>query len=79
MRVLENKSVEHFFAVHINAKGEPFIQFLGVSSRSGVMADFRDVVAGAKRHKAVKTIFTHNHPSGNLTPSEADIKLTNKT
>ncbi|MEO5377217.1 MAG: DNA repair protein RadC [Magnetococcus sp. DMHC-6] len=36
----------------------------------------RHVVEATLRHKAANVILTHNHPSGNPTPSRADIHLT---
>lgn len=36
----------------------------------------RHVVEAALRHKAANVILAHNHPSGNLQPSAADINLT---
>ncbi|MEW5768124.1 MAG: DNA repair protein RadC [bacterium] len=36
----------------------------------------RKVVEAALRHNASALVFTHNHPSGDPTPSEADKKLT---
>jgi DNA repair protein RadC len=36
----------------------------------------REVVKSALAHNAAAVILAHNHPSGNLTPSEADIGLT---
>ncbi|MBF0455770.1 MAG: DNA repair protein RadC [Magnetococcales bacterium] len=36
----------------------------------------RHVVEAALRHKAASVIFAHNHPSGQLNPSRADIQIT---
>lgn len=38
----------------------------------------REVVKEALRHNASAVIFSHNHPSGDLDPSEADKKLTHR-
>ena len=37
----------------------------------------REVFYLAIRHKAVSIILVHNHPSGDLTPSQQDYELTN--
>ncbi len=37
----------------------------------------REVVKSALRHNAASLILAHNHPSGNIAPSTADITLTN--
>jgi len=56
---------------------------LGVSeiSTGGMMScpvDPKIVFATALKAKACQIILAHNHPSGNLFPSEADIELTKK-
>lgn len=44
----------------------------------GTIVDPRVVFAAALKSCAVGIILAHNHPSGNLTPSEADLQLTRK-
>jgi DNA repair protein RadC len=44
----------------------------------GTIVDARLIFAVAIKACAVSIILAHNHPSGNLTPSEADLKLTRK-
>lgn len=38
----------------------------------------REVVKAALNHNAAGVIFTHNHPSGNPEPSQADVDLTKR-
>ena len=38
----------------------------------------RDLILAAFRYHAVYIILVHNHPSGNPTPSEEDIRLTQR-
>jgi DNA repair protein RadC len=38
----------------------------------------REVVKKALKHNAAAVIFAHNHPSGNTTPSQADIQITQR-
>src|SRR6476620_5478684 len=45
---------------------------------SGTIADPKLIFSTALKTCASSIILTHNHPSGNLRPSEADIKLTEK-
>jgi len=44
----------------------------------GTIVDPRVIYAAALKSCAVGIILAHNHPSGNLTPSEADLQLTRK-
>lgn len=78
MRLLENKSVEHAFAVHVDAAGNSHIQFIGIGGITGAIFDPRITLAGAVRFNSVKTYFVHNHPSGSMRPSEQDRDLTVK-
>ncbi|MBN1684714.1 MAG: DNA repair protein RadC [Gammaproteobacteria bacterium] len=38
----------------------------------------REIIREALKHNASAVIFAHNHPSGNLTPSELDVGLTKR-
>ena len=51
------------------------ILFEGTINQAEVHA--REVVKSALEHNAAAVILTHNHPSGDPTPSTADIQLTN--
>lgn len=56
---------------------------LGISrlSRGGIagtVVDVRNIMQAALMANAASIILCHNHPSGNLKPSEADLKLTRK-
>jgi DNA repair protein RadC len=45
---------------------------------SGTVTDVRLIYQGAIKANASGIIVCHNHPSGNLNPSESDIKITQK-
>ncbi len=45
---------------------------------AGTIADPKVIFAAAIKSAASSIILIHNHPSGNLTPSQADISLTRK-
>lgn len=45
---------------------------------SATVADPKIIMKKALEHEAVKIILCHNHPSGNLKPSQEDLKLTRK-
>ncbi len=58
-------------------------QVLGIVSisqggLSGTVADPKLIFAAALKASASSILLAHNHPSGNLKPSEADIRLTRK-
>lgn len=78
MQLLENKLVEHAFAVHVDAKGNSHIQFLSIGGITGTVVDPRMVLAGVDKFNTKKLYLVHNHPSGNLIPSKGDIEVTKR-
>ena len=51
---------------------------LSTGGVSGTVADPKLIFAAAIKSNATSIILAHNHPSGNLKPSESDINLTRK-
>lgn len=51
---------------------------ISTGGQSSTIADPKIIFKQALDHKAAAIIITHNHPSGNTTPSNADITLTKK-
>lgn len=54
------------------------ISHLSTGGTSGTVVDPKQVFALALKANASAIILAHNHPSGNLYPSDADDKITNK-
>jgi DNA repair protein RadC len=75
-KLLEDASVEHGYAVHIDSKGKHHIQFLSIGSNVGTIVDPKAILQGVNKFGSKKIYLVHNHPSGNLTPSNADLQLT---
>ncbi|MBY0245076.1 MAG: DNA repair protein RadC [Sphingobacteriaceae bacterium] len=53
-------------------------QLISKGGRAGTVADPKIIFKTAIENNAANIILAHNHPSGNLKPSEEDIKLTKK-
>ena len=70
---------ESAIAVYLN-RANNTIGWMKISQGgiAGTVIDVKIVLAGALKCGASGIILAHNHPSGNLKPSDADIKLTNK-
>jgi len=51
-------------------------ELVAIGTLTEVVAHPREVFYPAVRHKAASLLIAHNHPSGDPTPSRADIKLT---
>lgn len=72
---IRNKTQEHFVSITLNGANEVIqkrIVTVGLLDRSLVHP--RDVFADVITDRAAAVIFAHNHPSGDLQPSEEDIK-----
>ncbi|MCB9240210.1 MAG: DNA repair protein RadC [Flavobacteriales bacterium] len=76
---LADKSYEEFWIILLN-RANKLIRYYRISegSISGTVADPRKIYKFAIDQGASNIILCHNHPSGNLEPSQADIKLTQK-
>jgi DNA repair protein RadC len=77
--VLADLSHEEFHILLLNRAhrviGQRLISKGGIS---GTVVDPKLIFSGALEMKASAVILSHNHPSGNTKPSEADIQLTRK-
>lgn len=70
---------EEFWILYLNGANrvESKVQ-LSKGGMTATLVDVRLIFKLAMQHKATSIILCHNHPSGNLTPSEADKNLTRK-
>ncbi len=70
---------EQIMAVFMNRTGQVIgYRLLNTGNISNCHIDTRLLVSLALHCMASSVIIAHNHPSGNLTPSDADITLTKK-
>ena len=51
---------------------------ISVGGTVGTIADPKVIFVSARKCNAASVILVHNHPSGNLKPSQAGIELTKK-
>ena len=74
---LEMLSQEMFYALYLNTKGHLIKkQLLFIGSLSSALVHPREVFKHAVSVSASSIIIVHNHPSGDPTPSQSDIKMT---
>lgn len=77
--VLEDLPHEEFWVLLLNRANKVISkQLVGRGGISSTSADVRIILKLALDHLASGIILGHNHPSGNLKPSQADKLLTNK-
>lgn len=70
-RIDQNR--EHFWIVGLAQNNRIlFIELIGLGSVNATIAEPMDVFSFALQKRAVKVVLVHNHPSGDLKPSEAD-------
>lgn len=73
-----NKKQEYFYCLYLNNKNEVIerkLLFMGTINRSVVHP--REIFKYAYLSSASSIVCMHNHPSGDITPSREDIRLTN--
>jgi DNA repair protein RadC len=70
---------ESFFVGYLNNSNQTIgWHKISQGGVTGTVVDVRLIAKGALDTLATSIICAHNHPSGNLKPSNADIQLTNK-
>jgi DNA repair protein RadC len=70
---------EYFYVFYLTSSTRVLgLVQLSIGSIMGTVVNVREIFQTALLLNAVSLILVHNHPSGNLTPSEADKKITKK-
>jgi len=70
---------EEFWLILLNRSHAVLSKHLiSKGGQSGTIADPKIIFNIALLHHAAAILLAHNHPSGNLTPSKADVELTQK-
>ena len=68
---------EHFWAIFLNAQNHYLLHTLvSLGTQSASLVHPREVLGPALREGAASVILIHNHPSGDVTPSREDLRLT---
>ena len=76
---LETKIYEEFWILMLNRRNQVIKPYrISEGGVSGTLADPKKIFKTALEHNASGIILCHNHPSGNLKPSNADMRLTQR-
>ena len=76
---LADSHYEGFWVLFLNrANCKLAVRQISEGGQAGTVADPKKIFKMALEHNAASMILCHNHPSGNLKPSEADVRLTRK-
>ncbi len=77
--LLKDHKHEVFMVLYLNRSNKiNHFEIISEGGLTGTVADPRVILKRALQQDAISLVLCHNHPSGNLTPSKADIELTNK-
>lgn len=76
--IRDNKK-EHFVIFFLDARNQEIKrEIVSVGSLNANLVHPREVFEPAVRHLAAQVILAHNHPAGDLKPSEQDIEITKR-
>ncbi len=76
---LRSSKKEHFVVFLLNSRNQEIKrEIISIGTLSESLVHPREVFEPAIRQSAYSIILCHNHPSGNLTPSEADLNVTTR-
>ncbi len=77
--LLQDKEYEEFWVLFLNRANKILKGYkAGDGGVSHTVADPKRIFKAALEHNASNLVLCHNHPSGNLSPSTADHRLTKK-
>ena len=76
---IKDKQKEHFLCLYLNARNQVIHkEVVSIGSLSASIVHPREVLFPAISYSAASIILSHNHPSGDVSPSEEDIDLTRR-
>ena len=76
---LVHETEEHFYALFLNQRNKVLkMEFISKGTATGTVVNIQQIARKALEYKAQGVILSHNHPSGDIIPSDADRKLTDK-
>ncbi|MBI3292298.1 MAG: DNA repair protein RadC [Elusimicrobia bacterium] len=76
---LREKKQEHFIVLYLNARNQVLRkETVSIGTLSASLVHPREVFAPAVEARAAAVVLTHNHPSGDPTPSPEDVTLTRR-
>jgi DNA repair protein RadC len=74
-----DKDKEHFYVMHVNAREQVnLVELVAIGTLNHAEVHPRETFRRAVVAGLYSIIVAHNHPTGDVTPSEADIKTTRR-
>ncbi|MFA6536303.1 MAG: DNA repair protein RadC [Candidatus Paceibacterota bacterium] len=79
MEDIRGSKKEHFVVFYLDSRNQEIKkEIISVGTLNESLVHPREVFEGAIKNNASSVIIAHNHPSGDLEPSQADIEITKK-
>lgn len=79
MEDIRGSKKEHFVVFYLNSRNQEIQrEIISVGTLNESLVHPREVFENAIKNNAASIIIAHNHPSGDLEPSEADTEITKK-
>lgn len=79
MKFLEAEDREMLYALHLDAKNQIIaMEIVTVGTLTNSLIHPREIFKGAILNNSARIILVHNHPSGDATPSEDDLTVTER-
>jgi len=76
---IKDERKEHFICLYLNARNQIIRkETVSIGILSASIVHPREVFLVAITHSAASIILAHNHPSGDVSPSQDDIDLTHR-
>ena len=78
-QLLNGVDKEHLLVIPVDAAAKPVgIEIVSIGSLNGAVLEPREVFKHAILSNAAGILIIHNHPSGNVIPSEEDCRVTER-
>jgi DNA repair protein RadC len=74
---LKDYHKEHFYIIALNSRNHSVAE-VSIGSLNASIVHPREVFVEAIKNKAASVIFAHNHPSGDMRPSNDDLEITKR-
>ena len=76
---IKDQPKEHFLVLYLNARNQIIYQeVISIGSLSASIVHPREVLRPGIERGAASIVLSHNHPSGDVTPSREDLDLTRR-
>jgi DNA repair protein RadC len=76
-KLIIDPNKEHFIVIYLTpVRKNPKCELISLGTLTASIVHPREVFRPALKYNATEIIILHNHPSGDITPSKDDIKIT---